>query len=170
MTEENYIYKSTFPPTFYLIRGALIGGLILICLIFKDNYLIMAICAYLTFMFSLNNNNYVIEVYKDHFKILLPSFYGNKFTQIETYYFKDISNFEFSKGYYDIKAAVFGELVRTVLPGVAIGALFAYQEPTLIFIDKTYINENISYRFKSNRESLEKGIKLAEERLKKTQS
>lgn len=167
MTKDGLIYKSTLPLTFYLIRGILSGGLILICLILKDHYLIIFFSAYLTFVFTLNNDNFVIEVYDDHFNILLPSFYGTIFNQIETYYFKDITNFEFQKGYYDFKAAIFGELVNKVLPVTAVGAMFAYQKPNLTFIDKTYKKENISYRFKSNKKNIEKGLQLVQERLKK---
>jgi hypothetical protein len=170
MTKENFTYKSTFPLTFYLIRGILIGGFVFICFILKDDYLIMFVCAYLTFIFTLNKDNYIIEVYPDRFNIILPSFYGKIFDQTTTYYYKDISDFEYSKGYYDLKAAVFGEVVRKVLPINNMGVMFAYQKPTLTFTDKTYKKENISYTFNSNRESIEKGLRLVEDNLKNINS
>jgi hypothetical protein len=108
-------------------------------------------------------------VYADHFKISLPSFYGTRFNQTDRYDFKDIKHFEYEKGYYDHKAAFFGELVNKVLPNMAVGALLAYQKPNLTFTDKTYKKENISYRFKSNT-SFEKGLELVSERQKKLQT
>jgi hypothetical protein len=141
----------------------LLGGLILLFLIHLDYIYIIAYFV-IAFILTLNRDNKVVEVYNDRFNIITPSFYGNKFADTETYYFKEINNFEFEKGYYDWKAATLGEIARMFLPVVFMGILFAYKNPTITFTEEPEKKTNIEFSY--NQDSLIKAIELIDTKIK----
>ncbi len=103
------------------------------------------------FLCSLNRNYYIIEVYNDHFNLITPSFYGNKFAETETYFFEEIKSFEFEKGFYDWNAALLGTIIRMFIPAHFIGILFAYQYPYFSFTQKDDTKTEIKFLYNQDR-------------------
>ena len=144
------VFKNSLPFQFYFFREVLLAGLIILLfakatLVYIIFYLIFA------FILSFNQDNIVIEVYDDQFKIIFPSIFRKWFSKSNTFYFNEISDFKFSKGYYDYKLAIIGEIVRLILPIKFVGILFSYNRPFIEF--KSNSNE-IKFTFSYNQRTL----------------
>jgi len=164
MTNTRPIYRNSLPIQFYGFRGMLLGGLIFLFLIRNEiDYRFILVYLFLAFISSWNRDNYIIEVYNDRFNLVLPSIYGNRFTDTQTYYFSSIKTFAFEKGYYDWKAAIFGEILRFFLPVHMVGILFAYKNPTIHF---TIEAKDFNIKFSYNQDSLVKALELIDKKIK----
>jgi hypothetical protein len=162
MNSNKILYKNSLPLRFYAFRSLLLGGFIFLLLI-HVNYLYSLLYFVFAFFLTLNKNNYIIEVCDENFNLILPSFYGKKFDQSETFYYSDMSSFEFEKGFYDWKAAILGELARIILSARFMGALFAYKKPKIYFSQKTGIKTSVEFYY--NQEKLIKAIELINEKV-----
>jgi hypothetical protein len=162
MKDPNITFKNSLPLQFYALRGLLLGGLIFLVLI-HIHYFYLSLYFVFAFFFSLNQNNYIIDVDNDSFNLILPSIYGSKFTETQTYFFNEISSFEFEKGYYDWKAAILGEVFRLAIPVGFMGPAWAYKKPKISFTLKT--EKKISVDFSYNQDSLMKAIELINEKV-----
>lgn len=155
----NFIYKSSLPFYFYGFRVILFTGLIFLLLI-KVDYLFIITYFIFAFILTLNRDNKIIEVYNDHFNIITPSFYGKKFAATKTFYYKEINNFEFEKGYYDLNSAILGIILRLFL---RVNSGSAYKKPKISFADEK--QKKITIELSFSQDSLLKVIEIIETKI-----
>ena len=159
MENLNSIYKSSLPFYFYGFRVILLTGTIFLFL-YKVDYIFIITYIIFAFIFTLNRDNKIIEVYNDHFKVITPSFYGNKFTSTNAIYYKEINNFEFEKGYYDLNSAIIGIIVRLFFSTYS-GS--AYKKPKISFTNEK--QKKITIELSFSHDSLFKAIEIIENKI-----
>ena len=153
------IYKSSLPFYFYGFRVILLAGIIFLYFI-KVDYLLILAYSIFAFILTLNRDKKIIEVWNDHFNIITPSFYGNKFATTKTYYYKKINNFEFEKGYYDMNSAIIGMIVSLFLRA---NTGSAYKKPKISFADEK--QKKITIELSFSQDSLFKAIEIIETKI-----
>lgn len=124
--QDDLVYRMDISSGFYIYRILLF--IVPIVLIFmKVDYWIIIFAALGAALLITNNNNYIIEVYRDNFKLILPSFWFNLFKEEEVFYFKDIKDYQFEKGKYNLLNRFLLGIVRESL-GMYIGGKTIYNK------------------------------------------
>lgn len=92
--KEGLIYKMDIPWSFYvlfIIPFAVAGVLFLL----KADYEVIIIFTLLSTLLTLNTSFFIIEVYEDYFKIILPSIWFDKLLRIERkFYYDKVGEYE----------------------------------------------------------------------------
>ena len=158
------LYRSDLPSLFYFLRWLILIGFVFL-IIFRVNYLIILIVIIPVLGLIDNDKSYTIVIYNDYFIMTLPSFYGKKFQTEKIYYYRDITDFVFIKGKYDLRAAIFGEIIGFFFPQVMMGFLFAYERPKIEFMLKNE-NQKTEFEFNNNQTTLLKAIEFIQDRLR----
>lgn len=131
----------------------MISLITLLCSLYKviDYRLLLVVIPYL-FILTLNADNYIVEVFEDRFNLVLPSLYGDRFAKVNTYYFKEIQEFSFQRGYFHWTAAFVIAVLGLILP-VRLGPLFPYVDPNIYFRTN---DKEVTVYFSYNQNSLVK--------------
>ena len=132
--KEDVIFKTELPMEFYLYRCIIVVAFIfLIVTGFDYHFILIAIIPVIILL--VNTNNYVIKVYKNHFDIVLPSFFFNILSKKDTFYFEKIGNYKFIKGKFSTSNFITLEIIRGVTKNSFIGRQEDFNKYSIIQFD-----------------------------------
>ena len=158
---EDTLFKSTLPVYFFFIRLIYFGCAIPLLYIAKDDYAIVLTILFLAVISTLNKLHFTVEVFKDKFNIIQPSFYGKRFDDVDTYYFNEISEFEYFKKETNFKTILLGILASRFV------STDSLSEPPVVRFKNNSNNEEqtVSYTFRRSNSTLIKGLEFISTKL-----
>jgi len=154
------LFKVDVPLSFYIIRACLIFGL-LILFVFQVDFEYILIYLLILLIKFFNSGIGIIEIYPEYFKLKRFSIYGKGFQKLEEYNYKDMWDFEFEKGEYNIWI----DIVSFVIPYRS-GSSHAYRSPCITFKYKEADGSfEINKRFNHLSIDFEKAFEMIDEKV-----
>jgi len=162
--DDKLLYKSTLPLHFYPIRFLIILVIIL-SLFFEIHFAIIFIEIFFAIIFLSNDNSYVIELYQNYFKVILPSFYGNYLKTETKYYYRDVTNFIFTKSRFSVSEAIAGTIINIFIPFNLKGLVSANKKSRIQFNYYDGNNNEIDIVFSNEHPTIIYAIDLIQNKL-----
>ncbi|MCW3083292.1 MAG: hypothetical protein JWP12_658 [Bacteroidetes bacterium] len=179
------LYKYSLPLSFYLSKMAVIALALPLAFLYRDDRVILLVIIVFSLFVLMNTNYYILEVYEDKFNIIRPNFFSKFFAKGDTYYFDELSGFEYTKEdsiQDDRPSSTNGELALAVALSIFlrprrygsgsslfwIGRSYNYNPASVKFDNKVNaVTEEITYTFKNANNDLKKGLEILAERMNK---
>lgn len=166
MINAEPFYKSKLTSWFYFPKILPIAIAIPLLLLARNDIAILMAILFFAFLLTLNKSHFVITVYEDRFIISKPSLYGNRFAEIDTYYFDEISDIEYFPKETNVKTVMMGLIASELLKS----GFKTFSQPPVLRFNHTASGEkdpqNITYTFSQNNDSLIKGLEMIIEKKK----